>query len=61
VARAVFEMTARLGLPTGLAAMGVSDAQFEEIIDHAMVDHCHAPNPRLATREDYRRMLRESM
>ena len=61
VARAVFDMTARLGLPTGLAAMGVTDALFEEIIDHAMVDHCHATNPRLATRADYRRMLEESM
>ncbi len=61
VAQAVFERTARLGLPTGLAAMGVTSALFEEIIDHAMVDHCHATNPRLATRDDYRRMLEESM
>ncbi|MEP6502263.1 MAG: iron-containing alcohol dehydrogenase [Betaproteobacteria bacterium] len=61
VARAVFEMTARLGLPTGLAAMGVTEALYEEIIDHAMVDHCHATNPRIATRDDYRRMLAESM
>ena len=61
VARAVFDMTARLGLPTGLAAMGVTSALFDEIIDHAMVDHCHATNPRLATRDDYRRILQESM
>ena len=33
----------------------------DEIIDHAMVDHCHATNPRLASRDDYRRMLKESM
>jgi alcohol dehydrogenase class IV len=61
VAQAVLDMTARLGLPTGLAAMGVSDTLFEEIIDHALVDHCHATNPRLASRDDYRRMLQESM
>jgi alcohol dehydrogenase class IV len=61
VAQAVFDMTARLGLPTGLAAMGVSESLFDEIIDHALVDHCHATNPRLASRDDYRRMLRESM
>jgi len=54
-------MTARLGLPTGLAAMGVNEALFDEIIDHALVDHCHATNPRLASRDDYRRMLVESM
>ncbi len=61
VAQAVFDMTARLGLPNGLAAMGVDAAMFDEIIDHAMVDHCHATNPRLASRDDYRRMLQESM
>jgi alcohol dehydrogenase class IV len=61
VAQAVLEMTARLGLPSGLAAMGVTDALYERIIDHAMVDHCHATNPRIATRDDYRQMLRESM
>jgi alcohol dehydrogenase class IV len=54
-------MTARLGLPTGLRAMGVTEALFDEIIDHALVDHCHATNPRLASRDDYRGMLQESM
>ena len=61
VAQAVSDMTARLGLPAGLAAMGVGESLFEEIIDHALVDHCHATNPRLASRDDYRRMLVESM
>jgi 4-hydroxybutyrate dehydrogenase len=61
VAQAVFDMSARLGLPTGLAAMGVTEVLFDEIIDHAMVDHCHATNPRIATREQYRQMLVESM
>jgi alcohol dehydrogenase class IV len=61
VAEAVRALTERLGLPTGLAAMGVTEDVFERVIDGAMVDHCHATNPRLATREDYRRMLAESM
>jgi hypothetical protein len=61
VAQAVFDMTARLGLPTGLAAMGVDESLFDEVIDHALVDHCHATNPRLASRDDYRRLLQESM
>ena len=61
VAQAVFDMTARLGLPTGLRAMAVTDDLFEEIIDHALLDHCHATNPRLASRDDYRRLLQESM
>jgi hypothetical protein len=61
VAEAVRAMNARLGLPAGLAAMGVAPAVFERIIDGAMADHCHKTNPRLATREDYRAMLEQSL
>ena len=58
---ALKDMSQRLGLPTGLAAMGVQESQYEAIIDGAMADHCHKTNPRLATREDYRAMLLQSM
>src|SRR6188768_1481352 len=58
---AIRDMSARLGLPTGLAEVGVTPALFEKVIDGAMVDHCHKTNPRLATRDDYRQMLEASM
>ena len=61
VAEAITEMNARLGLPTGLAAMGVERAWFDKIITGAMADHCHKTNPRLATPEEYRDMLGASM
>lgn len=54
-------MSQRLGLPSGLAALGVDPACFDKVIDGAMADHCHKTNPRLATREDYRTMLDASM
>ncbi|MFO1287739.1 MAG: iron-containing alcohol dehydrogenase [Rubrivivax sp.] len=54
-------MNARLGLPSGLAAMGVTRDVFERVIDGALADHCHKTNPRVASREDYRRMLEESL
>jgi alcohol dehydrogenase class IV len=57
IADAIQAMNQRLGLPSGLAALGVSADQYERIIDGAMADHCHKTNPRLATREDYRAML----
>jgi 4-hydroxybutyrate dehydrogenase len=60
VALALADMTARLGLPTGLAAMGVTSADYERIIDGAMADHCHKTNPRIATRDDYAQMLNEA-
>jgi 4-hydroxybutyrate dehydrogenase len=61
VATAIARLNARIGLPAGLAAMGVTRALFEPIIDGAMADHCHKTNPRLATREDYRALLEGSM
>lgn len=61
VAEAVTEMNARLGLPTGLAAMGVTPELFDRVIDGAMADHCHKTNPRLATVEDYRAMLHAAL
>ena len=61
LADAIRDMNRRLGLPSGLAALGVGESMFERIIDGAMADHTHKTNPRLATREDYARMLEESM
>jgi len=61
IAEAIQDMNARLGLPNGLAAMGVTPDLFEGVIAGAMADHCHKTNPRLATAEDYRAMLEASM
>ena len=58
---AIVDMNARLGLPTGLAAMGVQHSAFDKIISGALADHCHKTNPRLASAEDYVAMLEESM
>ena len=61
VSEAIRDMSARLGLPSGLRALGVSEEQFESIVDGAMADHCHKTNPRIATRDDYREMLAASL
>ena len=61
LADAIRALNARLGLPSGLAAMGVTPDLFERVIDGAMVDHCHKTNPRIATRGEYRAMLEASM
>ncbi len=61
LANAVRDLNARLGLPSGLRAMGVTDDLFERIVDGAMADHCHKTNPRIATRDDYLQMLQASI
>jgi alcohol dehydrogenase class IV len=58
---AIRAMNQRLGLPSGLAAMGVVEAQFDEIIKGALADHSHKTNPREASVQDYRSMLLASM
>ena len=61
VAVAIVQMNARLGLPSGLAAMGVTRDLFERVIAGAMADHCHKTNPRIATPDEYREMLEASL
>ncbi|WP_439589731.1 iron-containing alcohol dehydrogenase [Hydrogenophaga sp.] len=61
VPEAILDMNARLGLPSGLAAMGVGEDLFERVIVGALADHCHKTNPRLATAQDYRDLLQSAL
>ncbi|WP_053845192.1 iron-containing alcohol dehydrogenase [Paracidovorax avenae] len=58
---AIRDMSTRLGLPTGLAAMGVGEEVWDGVIRGAMADHCHKTNPREASVDDYRAMLEASI
>ncbi len=60
LAQAIRELNARIGLPPGLTAMGIGRDTFDYVADNALKDHCHATNPRAATRDDYLRMLEAS-
>lgn len=53
-------LSAEIGLPSGLDAMGVTPAMMEVVADGALKDHCHATNPRIATREEYLELMRQS-
>ena len=61
IPEAIKDMNARLGLPTGLAAMGVTEGLFDQVITGALADHCHKTNPRIASAEEYRQMLSVSL
>ncbi len=61
VPEAIRDMNARLGLPKGLAELGVQRDWFDKVITGALADHCHKTNPRVATAEEYRALLEASM
>jgi hypothetical protein len=61
IPEAIKDMNARLGLPTGLGAMGVTENLFDQVITGALADHCHKTNPRIASAEEYREMLSISL
>jgi 4-hydroxybutyrate dehydrogenase len=60
LADAIRELNARIGLPPGLAAMGIGRENFDRVIPNALKDHCHATNPRVATADEYRQLLEAS-
>jgi alcohol dehydrogenase class IV len=61
IPEAIRDMNARLGLPKGLAEMGVQRDWFPKIIEGALADHCHKTNPREASVKDYEEMLAASL
>jgi len=61
VATAIADLSARIGLPPTLGAMGVPEAALPGIAAAAMKDHHHLTNPRTATEAEYRAILAESL
>ncbi|EKS71080.1 MULTISPECIES: iron-containing alcohol dehydrogenase [Caballeronia] len=60
ISSALRDMTARLGLPTGLRALGVTREMFPRIVSGALKDHSHKTNPREASEADYLGLLEAS-
>lgn len=60
-AAAVRSLRARVGLPSGLAAEGVTKADVPKLADKAMEDACHRSNPRPCSRDDLARLYEASM
>ena len=61
VGDAIRKMTATLGLPRGLAELGVTRELFPRIVAGALKDHSHKTNPREASSDDYIAILEASM
>ena len=55
------KLNQRLGLPTSLRAMGVTEADLAKLPEQAEKDHTNATNPRPAKAADYERLYREAL
>jgi alcohol dehydrogenase class IV len=51
----------RIGLPAGLGAEGVTEADIPNLADKAIEDACHRCNPRPVTRDDLAALYRASL
>jgi alcohol dehydrogenase class IV len=56
----IADLNALLGLPSGLAAMGVTEPMMEAVAEAAPKDHCHATTPRKPTVAEYLDILRDA-
>jgi 4-hydroxybutyrate dehydrogenase len=54
-------LRARVGLPGGLGAEGVSESDVEKLSQKAVEDACHRSNPRPVTRDDLAALYRASL
>ena len=61
LATAIEDLNARLGLPPGLAAMGVTEAVLADTIPQAVADLATATNPREAGAREYETIFRAAL
>ena len=60
-ADAVKKLRKAIGLPEGLAAEKVTEADIPKLADKAIQDACHTSNPRPTTRDDLAALYRASL
>jgi 4-hydroxybutyrate dehydrogenase len=61
LADTIQDLNGRLGLPSGLAAMGVTDAMVPGLAAHATADPCTRTSPRAANEADFEVLFADAM
>ena len=50
-----------IGLPNGLAAMGVTEDMIPGLVEHSMTDPSNVTTPRLPSQEEWEKLFIEAM
>lgn len=61
LAREIERMNAAIGLPSGLAAMGVTAGLIDDMVPHAVADLSTRTNPRPVSADDYAALFRQAL
>jgi alcohol dehydrogenase class IV len=61
LAAAIEGLNKEIGIPSGLAEMGIEESDIPEMVEYAMKDLAARSTPRPASAEEYEAMIRESM
>lgn len=61
IAREIEKMNEKIGMPKGLAAMGVTEDMIDELVPHAVADLSTRTNPKPVTASDFARLFREAL
>lgn len=59
--KAIRDLSARVGIPSGFRALGIVEADIEGWLDKALADPCAPCNPRTATREEVLELYMKAM
>jgi alcohol dehydrogenase class IV len=57
----LFDLNARIGLPSRLSEIGVRDDHLDTLADLAIADFCHPNNPKPVSREDFKSLYTEAL
>jgi alcohol dehydrogenase class IV len=61
LANEIEKLNEEIGLPSGLAEMGVTEDMIPELVAHSITDPSNLTTPRLPTQEEWENLFLEAM